>query len=83
MVSSDVGGNREIVIDGETGRLVPPGDVAALADAVLGLLDDPNGTAALAARGRARVDALCRGDARAARVETLYRALLARRSAGP
>jgi len=32
-VATDVGGNREIVLAGESGLLVPPGDPAALAAA--------------------------------------------------
>ena len=34
MIATDVPGNREIVIPGETGLLVPPGDAVALADAM-------------------------------------------------
>ncbi|MDW7646075.1 MAG: glycosyltransferase [Desulfuromonadales bacterium] len=41
VVATAVGGNREIVIDGETGKLVPPDDPQALADALCTLLDDP------------------------------------------
>ncbi|WP_413285396.1 glycosyltransferase [Vibrio sp. MA40-2] len=36
-IVSDTGGNAELVADGETGLVVPPGDVAALADAILKL----------------------------------------------
>jgi glycosyltransferase involved in cell wall biosynthesis len=36
----DVGGVGEVVLDGDTGRLVPPGDVDGLADAVASLLTD-------------------------------------------
>lgn len=50
MVATDVPGCREVVIDGETGRLVPPAQPQALAAALLELLRD----AALATRmGRA------------------------------
>ena len=38
-VSTDVGGVREIVEDGETGRLVPIGDVAATAAALAAVLE--------------------------------------------
>ncbi len=40
-VASDLGGPRELVVPGETGLLVPPGDPAALASALAGLLCDP------------------------------------------
>ena len=46
VVGSAVGGLLDTVEDGVTGRLVPPRDPAAVADAVVGLLADP----ALAAR---------------------------------
>ena len=41
VVASCVGGVPELVDDGVTGLLVPPGDSAALAEAILALLDDP------------------------------------------
>jgi glycosyltransferase involved in cell wall biosynthesis len=40
-VSSDVGGAKEIVSDGETGILIPPRNPEALASAIQRLLDDP------------------------------------------
>jgi glycosyltransferase involved in cell wall biosynthesis len=40
VIATDVGGTAEIVIDGETGRLVPPRAPKALATAVIGLLQD-------------------------------------------
>ena len=39
-VGTNVGGIPEIISPGRTGVLVPPGSASALADAVLGLLDD-------------------------------------------
>lgn len=41
IVATDVGGNREIVQVGSTGKLVPARDAAALAQAMLALLRDP------------------------------------------
>ncbi|MBD3368446.1 MAG: glycosyltransferase [Candidatus Eisenbacteria bacterium] len=41
VVATDVGGNREIVEDGVTGKLVPPADPPALAAALLEVVEDP------------------------------------------
>ena len=40
VVATDVGGNSELVKDGKTGRLVPPGDATALATAIRQILAD-------------------------------------------
>ncbi|MGN7781183.1 glycosyltransferase family 4 protein [Mycolicibacterium sp. 22603] len=54
LVTSNIGGLGEAVIDGVTGVSCPPRDVAALADAVRRVLDDPTAAQqrALAARDR-------------------------------
>jgi glycosyltransferase involved in cell wall biosynthesis len=44
VIASRAGGLPEVVRDGETGRLVPPGDPAALATAIGDALDDPERT---------------------------------------
>lgn len=54
VVASGVGGMREVVIDGETGLHVPPGDPRALAEAVGALLDDPDRMRAFGARALER-----------------------------
>jgi glycosyltransferase involved in cell wall biosynthesis len=54
-VASAVGGARELITDGEDGFLVPPGDVDALARAIVrGLRLDPGEREQLAARARSR-----------------------------
>ena len=54
VVASRVGGIPEVVADGETGLLVPPGDPVALADAVNALVRDQALAAAMGQRGRER-----------------------------
>jgi phosphatidyl-myo-inositol alpha-mannosyltransferase len=57
LVASDIPGYRSVARDGAQGRLVPPGDVAALAIAIGALLDNPALRSAMAAEGRRTVDA--------------------------
>jgi glycosyltransferase involved in cell wall biosynthesis len=52
VVASRVEGIPEVVIDGETGLLVPPGDAHALAAAIDSLLESPERARALGARAR-------------------------------
>ena len=53
VIASDAGGVREIVSNGRTGLLVPPGDAAALATAIVSLRNDPGMCATLARAARA------------------------------
>ena len=55
VIASRVGGIPEMIVDGTTGILVPPGDEAALAAAIGTLLDDPARAAAFGERARERV----------------------------
>ncbi len=56
VVATRVGGVPEIVQDGETGILVPPGDTQALAVALLARLSDPGRRAQFGKRGRRQVE---------------------------
>jgi glycosyltransferase involved in cell wall biosynthesis len=55
VVASHVGGVAELVVDGETGILVSPGDAEELAAALAALIADPATCRAFGAAGRARV----------------------------
>jgi len=52
IVACRAGGIPEIVRDGLNGRLLEPGDSGGLAQAIIGLLDDPGQLAAFGAAGR-------------------------------
>jgi len=56
VIGSRVGGIPDLVEDGRNGLLVPPGDEAALADALVRVLTDARLAARLGEAGRAGVD---------------------------
>lgn len=56
IVASEVDGVVEVIRNGETGRLVPPGDSVALARAVAALVDDKDSAAKFAGKARALVE---------------------------
>ncbi len=76
VIATRVGGVGDLVDDGETGRLVPPGDREALAKALLALFREPERTRQMAERARRRVLELHQDRDRIADVDQLYRALL-------
>lgn len=55
VVASDVGGIREVITDGVTGFLIPPGAPEKLADKLLTLLHRPHAAASMGLAGRARI----------------------------
>jgi glycosyltransferase involved in cell wall biosynthesis len=79
VVSTRAGGVEDVVVDGETGRVVPVGDAAAVARAIVDLLEHPAHAARLGAAAQASV--LSRfGSARlVADIDRLYVRLLAER----
>ncbi len=58
VIATAVGGNPELVHDGETGFLVPPGDVPAMAERLTRLFAEPGLCAALGQGGRRVVERL-------------------------
>jgi glycosyltransferase involved in cell wall biosynthesis len=78
VVATRVGGNPEVVADGETGRLVPPEDPGALARALGELLAQPDLRRRYGEAGRARARAQFEIHARAERITALLEELVAR-----
>jgi glycosyltransferase involved in cell wall biosynthesis len=54
-ICTDVASMPEVVVDGETGYVVPPGNPAALGAAIARVLGDPAAASTMGERGRARV----------------------------
>lgn len=76
VVVSDVGGVREVVTDGESGRLVAPGDIAGCARAIGELLDNDALRRRLGETLRTNVRARYDLNVNAARFRELYTTLL-------
>ena len=79
VVSSAIGGTEELIEDGRSGFLVPPGDASALAAALRRLLGDKELRRDLAARARERVDQGLTRPQMAERVTCVYSDLLGSR----
>jgi sugar transferase (PEP-CTERM/EpsH1 system associated) len=83
IVATDVGGNREVVVPGETGWLVPPRSPPALAEALLSAIRDRERERAFGAAGRRRVETLFDLRLTVRRYESLYREVLASKGVVP
>jgi glycosyltransferase involved in cell wall biosynthesis len=78
VVASRAGGLAEIVVDGETGLLVPPGDSKALATALWHLLTEHDLRHKMGLAGKHRVEEF-RASVIVPRVEEVYRSILAKK----
>jgi glycosyltransferase involved in cell wall biosynthesis len=80
-ICSNIPGNNEVVLDGATGLLFPPGDAAALADRIDRILSssEQRGCMGSAARERAKREFTI--EAMTERVELLYRRLISKGAA--
>ena len=76
VIATRVGGVPDLIVDGETGRLVPPGDREALAEALLTLFREPAGTVRMTELARRRVLERHQAKRLVADVDRLYRELL-------
>lgn len=78
VVATAVGGNRELVRDGENGLLVPPADAGALAAAISHLMSDHSLCAALGAAARCTAEQRFSLQAMVRQHEQLYLRVLSR-----
>jgi glycosyltransferase involved in cell wall biosynthesis len=80
IVATAVGGNVELIEQGVSGLLVPPGDAAVLADAIRRYLEDPGFAAAAAMAARQCAQELYSREAMVERFQAFYEGLLTRGS---
>lgn len=78
VVATTTGGLPEVVAQGETGLLVPPGDAESLAVAVVSLLEDKVRREQMGRNGKARAQERFSLDASVRHMEQLYGEVLAR-----
>jgi glycosyltransferase involved in cell wall biosynthesis len=77
VLAAEIGGLGELVVDGETGLLVPPGEAEPLAQALVRLARDPEQRRALGEAGRRRALEHFAEHRNVERTELLYQAELA------
>lgn len=77
VVATTTGGLPEVVAQGETGLLVPPGDVESLAATVVSLLEDKVRREQMGRNGKARAQERFSLDASVSQMEQLYEEVLA------
>ncbi len=81
VVATNVGSIPDIVRHGETGRLVPPGDAASLAEQIIAMLENHDRAKSMAQRGRMLVVNAFNKRSAVVKNEELYHRLLASRVA--
>ena len=82
MVATRVGGNPELMLDGETGFLVSPRDPTALADAIQRILDDPALAKSMGLQAKKRMAERFSVGAMVAATQGLYDELVAAAATG-
>jgi glycosyltransferase involved in cell wall biosynthesis len=80
VIATDIEGHPELIVEGETGLLVPPRNPDAMAQAILRLLENPTRAKTMARAGRKRVEAHFSMAQKVQRTEALYQRLLAART---
>jgi len=76
VVTTDVAGAKELVVDGETGVVVPQQDVEALASAIVSILGGNDRPLCMGRAGRRRVESEFSFSHRMRRIEDLYEQIL-------
>jgi len=73
VVATRIGGHPEVVVDGQTGRLCPAGDPAAMAEVISSMIEaPPQQLAAMGRKGRERAEELFDQERMVERIEEVY-----------
>ena len=75
-IGTDVGGIPEVVENGKTGVIVPPGDIYSLAEAILKLISEPERANTMGILGRERVERMFTVEIMAKNYEKFYQGVL-------
>ncbi len=75
VIATKVGGIVDVVDDGKTGILVPPGDVTALAEAMITLIADEDLRIRMGKAGRAKIDAKFSAQTMVSQIKIVYEEL--------
>ena len=76
VIATDIPGPSDIVVNDSTGYLIPPGDINAMAEKILYLLNNPDIAKKMGEEGRKRVEELFDIKKRVKDIEDVYRELL-------
>lgn len=80
VVATEVGGNPEVVIDGETGIIVPPKDSQSLAEALLKLINNKELKRSMGSKGKKRAEEYFSAEKMAKEYERMYESLNVKKS---
>ena len=83
VIATGVGGNADLVADGQTGEIVPPGDPQAMALRLVALASDPARARRMGQAGRQRVEAAFSMQAMVTNYQHVYDQQLRRARANP
>ncbi|HOE11252.1 MAG TPA: glycosyltransferase [bacterium] len=75
VIAGDAGGVKELVVDGTTGILIPPTNLARLTEAILFLVSQPETRVKFGTAGKQRIEAEFTLDRMARRTEAVYDSL--------
>jgi glycosyltransferase involved in cell wall biosynthesis len=76
VVTTDVAGAKELVLDGQTGYVRSQGDVGGIADALIALLENESLRKRMSHAGRGRIEREFSFSTRMERIEALYQRIL-------